>query len=1138
MSATVNGKEYQLAIRIAGIIDRTFTTSLTSAKTGMAAFRFTVNAMDKDFTSLDKSFNKIISVGKKCFDVLVKAATVAATAITAVVAAAANVGSEFESAFAGVKKTVDATEAEYEQLRNNVLEMTRAIPSSASDIAGVMEIAGQLGIATESLTDFTETMINLGVSTNMSAEDAATNLAKFANVVNMADYGEDGISNWERLGSTIVDLGNNFATTESEITEMATRLASTGSLVGLTEAQILALSTAMSSVGIAEEVGGSTMSKLLRKIQLAVETGSDALNDYASVANMTGAEFASAFNDDAVAALSAFIDGLNDTERNGASAVKILNDMGISEVRLSNTILALANADGIMTEAISLANEAWNENTALANEAGKRYETLESKVQFMKNALEEMAIAVYDKVRDPLASGVDFITDKFYELNDFIGNNDALNSWLDDVGTELPTLQRKVKSAWKTVSPFLSGIKSGGEWILKRGGGILGVIEGIGAALVTYKIASNVVHIAKAFTEISKMSGATQSVLGAVGAIGAFVTVATTLYNCMEAIRQERLAESLASHFGSLALSMEELQDVAEYIVSSDSLSAVRAAMEEFDELDSIVDTIDDAVSEINKMNWKVSIGMELTEDEQASYKDAIDEYVQSAQEYALQSQYAVQLNLATGLDGASSETAGIVDKINSFYADCYSEMTSLGEELSAAVNEAFSDNILDPDEITEISDIQAKMAKLQEGIATGEFEAELSAIGMKFSGSELTAESFQNLQSELNAQVDEASQAYRESYTKNYAAAQSALDAGSITGDEFTRLTDELQKAYLDNLSEITQKAATFQLNTINDTYLSGLMGNIPNSDLGFMRKNATLDTDVLSSIQAGTTEDPLSDYFYTLMENVLRDSATSDAIAELLEQLAPTAEQLESLKAQYEELGMAVPESILSGLQQYEMLQGVADGDIESIYNAIGASIAGTEYADLILQMDEQGRSIPQAVIDGINNASEGVDTEVAALYTTTSNLINETFSQGFSVSADVSVALNPYLRSVAATTPKSSSLSGVKHNANGGIWDAPILTTFAENGPEAAIPLDGSSNAINLWEQTGRLLGMDSVLDSLSLEGGTGPTIEYSPVLKFYGDSPSKDDISEALSISQEQFEELMARYLKTNGRVSFG
>lgn len=115
------------------------------------------------------------------------------------------------------------------------------IPSSASDIAKVMEIAGQLGIATDSLTDFTETMINMDVSTNLSAEDAATRLAKFANIMGMADIDKSGISNWERLGSTIVDLGNKFATTEDDITEMSLRLASSAKQVGLTEAQVVSL---------------------------------------------------------------------------------------------------------------------------------------------------------------------------------------------------------------------------------------------------------------------------------------------------------------------------------------------------------------------------------------------------------------------------------------------------------------------------------------------------------------------------------------------------------------------------------------------------------------------------------------------------------------------------------------------------------------------------------------------------------------------------------------------------------------------------------------------------------------------------------------------------------------------------------
>ena len=250
------GREYRLAIRIAGIIDRSFTTSLAAANTSL---RSTLLAVDKDFVMLDRGFNKAARVGKKCFSTMATAAGVATIALGAAAAASIAVGTEFESAFAGVKKTVDATEQELERLRQDILDMSREIPSSASDIAGVMEIAGQLGIANEYLTEFTETMINLGVSTNMSAEDAATALAKFANITQMDP------SNYERLGSVIVDLGNNFATTEEDIVKMATRLASTGDLVGLSESQIMALSTAMSAVGIKAESGGSTMSKLLKK---------------------------------------------------------------------------------------------------------------------------------------------------------------------------------------------------------------------------------------------------------------------------------------------------------------------------------------------------------------------------------------------------------------------------------------------------------------------------------------------------------------------------------------------------------------------------------------------------------------------------------------------------------------------------------------------------------------------------------------------------------------------------------------------------------------------------------------------------------------------------------------------------------
>ena len=53
---------------------------------------------------------------------------------------------------------------------------------------------------------------------------------------------------------------------------------------------------------------------------------------------------------------------------------------------------------------------------------------------------------------------------------------------------------------------------------------------------------------------------------------------------------------------------------------------------------------------------------------------------------------------------------------------------------------------------------------------------------------------------------------------------------------------------------------------------------------------------------------------------------------------------------------------------------------------------------------------------------------------------------------------------------------SSGAVAANAKGGIYNkGAFLTTFAEESPEAAIPIDGSKRAKNLWLRTGQMLGL---------------------------------------------------------------
>lgn len=328
--------------------------------------------------------------------------------------AASEASMEFESAITGVFKTVDATQEQMAAITDGIQEMALRIPAGTTEIAAVAEAAGQLGIKTDDILNFTEVMINLGVSTNLSAEEAATALARFANITGAT------ADQYEAMGSTIVALGNRFATTEAEIVNMATRIASAGTQIGLTEDQIFGVAAALSSLGLEAEAGGTAMSRIMIDMATAAATGSDALYDFADVAGMSGEAFAALFSQDAVAAMSAFFQGLGS---GGQNAIVILEEMGITEARLSDTMRRLAKAQDLFTDATETAATAMRDNTALAEEAGKRYATTESKVQLAKNAFDQLKVAVGDALAPALRNLADAGADAFSWAADLIEDN-------------------------------------------------------------------------------------------------------------------------------------------------------------------------------------------------------------------------------------------------------------------------------------------------------------------------------------------------------------------------------------------------------------------------------------------------------------------------------------------------------------------------------------------------------------------------------------------------------------------------------------------------------------------------------------------------------------------------------------------
>ena len=313
---------------------------------------------------------------------------------------------DFESAFTGVRKTVDATEEEFAALSDGIKEMSGTMPQSASEIAGVMEVAGQLGVrGTDSLLQFTKTMVMLGDATNLSSEEAATSIARVMNI--MGTSSEDV----SRFGATIVDLGNNFATTESEIVAMTNRLAAGGKLAGLTEAELMALATAMSSVGIEAEAGGTAMTQTFNEIEKAVATGGEKLAEFARVSGMTSKEFATAWETSPITAIQSFITGLGKLDESGESAVLVLDNLGLTGIRQSNMLKSLGLASDLLADSIDTANKAWEENTALVNEAETRYGTTESKLAMLRNSAQNLA-ASFGELLTPMLDSLNQLLQK------------------------------------------------------------------------------------------------------------------------------------------------------------------------------------------------------------------------------------------------------------------------------------------------------------------------------------------------------------------------------------------------------------------------------------------------------------------------------------------------------------------------------------------------------------------------------------------------------------------------------------------------------------------------------------------------------------------------------------------------------
>lgn len=746
-------------------------------------------------------------------------------------ASCAQASMDFESAITGVAKTTDLTDEELAAMSDSIKALSTEIPATTEEIAAVAEAAGQLGIQKDALLDFTEIMTMLGTATNMTADEAATALARFANITGMAT------DNYGRLGSVIVDLGNNFATTESEIVAMGTRLASAGKLAGLTEPEIMALAAAMSSVGIEAEAGGTAMTQTLNAIEKAVAKGGDDLAEFARIAGMSSEEFSSAWKNDAMSALTSFIGGLGKLDEQGESTVLVLEDLGLTGIRQSNMLKALGLAADQMTGAVNTANTAWQQNTALTNEANKRYATAQSRLTMMQNAYNNLKVAIGDAYTPALSEAYGVGTKVLNSITAFIQKNPALvnaiTAFAGVIGAVVAALAAYAVAAKiaAAASAILTAAIPGVNVIMGVTAAVAAITAGI-VALAT-AAANDAVPSVKELTEAARgmreaMDEAKATYDDTVTSTMAAAGVADTYIGKLEEMEAAGLNtdEQHRQYHNTLALLCQVVPELADYIdLETDTINggteALRANTEAWKQ-NAMQQAYQDQLTELYSQYSAV-----LIEAEENSIGLTKAQYSLEAAQQKLSDTYAQMDALwadAQKQADAYYDQYGYYTDATAFlsqeYYDLQNSIYDTNNEIWAAEKSIKNYNKAMEEDADAVSDAEAEIALAEEAVknltasmnegtgASEEAAAQVSEFQAAISG----------VQEKINALVESYNEAYSAAYESisgqyqlwDEAAKVVATSAGSINSALESQIT--YWQDYNANLQSLTDRSADIE--------------------------------------------------------------------------------------------------------------------------------------------------------------------------------------------------------------------------------------------------------------------------------------------------------------------------------------
>ena len=433
------------------------------ARMRVTQFQKDISIAKRSLTSVKKSFLSVWSIAKdflKWFWALFLV-----NQLAGLVKSIWRAGLEFESSFAGIRKTIEATNEEFEILSKWMRRLAKEIPINVNELNKIGEIGGQLWVAKEDLIDFTRTIALIWASTDLTTEGAATQFAKFANAM------WEPLSKIWLMASAVVQLWNNFAVQEPQLLDFAQRLAGAGKIAGFTADEIFALSATLASVWISSEAGATAMSKALVEMTTNINKWWKDLKAYWILSGLTAKEFKRSWEEDAGWTFAKVIEWIKSSWKDG---VLIIEDLFWKNTRTTRSFLGLAEGVDIFSDALEQSENAIKNTNALTEEANKRFETGASRLQLLGNHWNDLKIIISNTTTQALIPSTKAIKDNSDQWQGLVLSIIYWVKWLAWIVNVLFTQASRITSLiWGVFMDFYNNLD-----VMKNR--IIAVVKGIG----------------------------------------------------------------------------------------------------------------------------------------------------------------------------------------------------------------------------------------------------------------------------------------------------------------------------------------------------------------------------------------------------------------------------------------------------------------------------------------------------------------------------------------------------------------------------------------------------------------------------------------------------------------------------------